>query len=214
MSESQQRTNHHLLLTIVMIVLETVFSFVLKHDRVVRVHAKKFVEKQIVLKINSYLPYFDFYVQFSPHGLLFDSRAPVKPVDLEINSTLLDLLRIIIFGNRRSIKAMRIAGDPLLRDEFRDLILHFSVPKLFADWRQWLKEAPQEDEVIASRKRIAPLLEKIDQQRVQINSLLVEVKLHKSRIRRMEQKNKYLKLSLLVISLLFITLLIYTLWPK
>jgi len=94
------------------------------------------------------------------------------------------------------------------------VILHFSVPKLFADWRQWLKEAPQEDEVIASRKRIAPLLEKIDQQRVQINSLLVEVKLHKSRIRRIEQKNKYLKLSLLVISLLFITLLIYTLWPK
>jgi hypothetical protein len=38
--------------------------------------------------------------------------------------------------------------------------------------------------------------------------------LHKSRIRRIEQKNKYLKLSLLVISLLFITLLIYTLWPK
>lgn len=56
---------------------------------------------------------------------------------------------------------MRIAGDPLLRDEFRDLILHFSVPKLFADWRQWLKEAPQEDKVIASRKRIAPLLEKL-----------------------------------------------------
>ncbi len=47
----------------------------------------------------------------------------------------------------------------LFKDEFRDLILHFSAPKVLADWKQWLKEAPQEQEVIGSKKRIAPLLE-------------------------------------------------------
>jgi len=36
MSDSQQRqSNPHLLLTMLMIVLETIFSFILKHDRVV-----------------------------------------------------------------------------------------------------------------------------------------------------------------------------------
>lgn len=212
MSESQQRTNHHLLLTIVMIVLETLFSFILKHDRVIRVQAKKFIERQVVLKINSYLPYFDFYVQFSPHGLLFDTRPSTKTVDLEINSTLLDLFRIIFFGNRRSLKSMRISGDPLLRDEFRDLLLHFSVPNLFADWRQWLKEAPQEEETIASRKRIVPLLEKIDQQRIQLNGLQVELKLQKNRIRRLQQNNRYLKFTCGILGLLFIALLVYNLW--
>lgn len=41
MNESQQRQNEsHLLLTMVMIVLETIFSFILKYDRVVALQAK------------------------------------------------------------------------------------------------------------------------------------------------------------------------------
>lgn len=64
MSESQQKSRQNrLLLNVVMIILETIYSFVLKHDRVVRLQAKKFVDQQITIKINSYIPYFDFYVQ-------------------------------------------------------------------------------------------------------------------------------------------------------
>ncbi len=41
-----------------MIVLETIFSLILKHDRVVALQAKKFVDQKITIKINSYIPYF------------------------------------------------------------------------------------------------------------------------------------------------------------
>ena len=41
MSESQQSQNQpHLLLTMMLIVLETIFTFILKHDRVVALQAK------------------------------------------------------------------------------------------------------------------------------------------------------------------------------
>ena len=41
MSDAQQRKDQtHLLLTMTLIVLETVFSFILKHDRVVALQAK------------------------------------------------------------------------------------------------------------------------------------------------------------------------------
>ena len=88
MSDSQQRqSNPHLLLTMVMIVLETIFSFILKHDRVVALQAKKFVDQKITIKINTYIPYFDIYVQFSPHGILFDSKAPDQAIDLDVRTT-------------------------------------------------------------------------------------------------------------------------------
>ena len=81
MSESQQKQGQtRLLLNIVMIILETIYSFILKHDRVVRLQAKKFVAQQITIKINSYIPYFDFYVQFTDRGILFDLQAPEKEV--------------------------------------------------------------------------------------------------------------------------------------
>lgn len=213
MSDSQQRqSNPHLLLTMLMIVLETIFSFILKHDRVVALQAKKFVNQKVTIKINSYIPYFDIYVEFNPNGIFFDTKAPEQAVDLDVRTTLIDLFKIFILGNRRSIKHMRIDGDITLKDEFRDLILHFSAPKVLADWKQWLKEAPQEQELIASKKRIAPLLDKIDEQRSKINTLQVELKQYKNRIRRIERRQKRINIAFGVITVLSITLLVYNLW--
>jgi len=213
MSESQQSQNQpHLLLTMTMIVLETIFTFILKHDRVVGLQAKKFIEQKVSIKINSYLPYFDFYVQFTEHGILFDTKAPEQVVDLDIRTTLMDLIKVFVLANRRSIKKMRIDGDITLKDEFRDLALLFSLPKVLSDWKQWLTEPTDEQDIVASKKRIAPLLEKIDQQRSTINSLNVEVKQYKNRIRRLEQKQKRTNIAFIVTTVLLIALLVYNLW--
>lgn len=213
MSESQQgQKQPHLLLTMTMIVLETIFTFILKHDRVVGLQAKKFIDQKITIKINSYLPYFDFYVVFTEHGILFDTKAPAKVVDLDIRTTLMDLIKVFVFGNRRSIKKMRIDGDSTLKDEFRDLAMLFSFPKVLSDWKQWLSEPTDEQEIIASKKRIAPLLEKIDQQRSKINTLEVEVKQYKNRIRRMQQKQKRMNIAFSLTIVLLVALLVYNWW--
>lgn len=213
MSDTQQQQGHtRLLLNIAMVVLETFYSFVLKHDRVVRLQAKKFIEQQITIKMNSYIPYFDFYVQFTDKGLLFDLKAPEQSIDLTVSSTLVDLIQVFIFANRRSLKKMRIEGDVTLKDEFRDLLLHLSTPKLLSDWKQWLSNTDMDDEnSIASKKRIAPLLEKIDLQRSKINTLQVEVKQYKNRIRRMQSTQKRISWAFAVTAVLFLTLVVYNL---
>ncbi|BBF78640.1 hypothetical protein N5J48_05860 [Acinetobacter ursingii] len=213
MSESQQsKEQSHLLLNILLIVLETVFSFILKNDSVIRLQSKPFVDKKISLRINSYIPYFDFYVQFTDKGVLFDLQAPDRDIDLEISSTLLDLIKIFIFGNRRSIKTMRIGGDAELKEQFKDLLLYFSLPKLFADWKQWLRQPHEPHQAIASKKRIAPLLEKIDTQRSQINSLHVELKQYKNRVRRLQQRQRSINIGFGVITVVLVALLVYNLW--
>lgn len=212
MSESQHQQRHtRWLLNIFMIVLETIYSFVLKHDRVVRLQAQKFIDQNITIKINSYIPFFDFYVQFTDKGLLFDLNAPEQAVDFSINTTLFDLIRIFVFGNKRSIRKLRYEGNKEYKDAFQDLILHLTLPKLLSDWKYWLTHPEDLQNSRASSKRIAPLLEKIDQQRSQINSLNVEVKQFKNRIRHMQHKQKRSNLILLIISLLFALLLVYNL---
>lgn len=215
MSDTQQtQAQPHLLLTMTLIVLETIFTFILKHDRVVALQAKKFVDQKVALKINSYIPYFDFYVQFTEHGILFDTESPDKAIDLDVRTTLMDLVKIFVFGNRKSIKTMRIDGDVVLKDEFRDLVSLFSVPKILSDWKHWLSEPVEENDIVASKKRIAPLLEKIEQQRSKINTLQVEVKQYKNRIKRIERRQKRINIAFSLISVLLITLLVYNVWFK
>ncbi len=213
MNESQQKQGYsRLLLNIVMIILETIYSFVLKHDRVVRLQAKKFVEQQMTIKINSYIPYFDFYIQFTDRGILFDLQAPEKPVDLSVSSTLIDLIQIFVFANRRSMKKMRLEGSDMVKDQFRDLVIHLTAPKLLSDWKQWLTHPDDDSQTRASKKRIAPLLEKIDQQRSKINTLQVEVKQYQNRVRRLQQNQQRLYTALGVIGFLFVALIMYNLW--
>ncbi|RZG75131.1 MULTISPECIES: hypothetical protein [unclassified Acinetobacter] len=213
MSESQQKQGQtRLLLNIVMIILETIYSFILKHDRVVRLQAKKFVAQQITIKINSYIPYFDFYVQFTDRGILFDLQAPEKEVDLTVGSTLLDLVQIFVFANRRSMKKMRLEGNDVVKEQFRDLIIHLTAPKLLSDWKQWLTNPDDDNQTKASKKRIAPLLEKIDVQRSKINSLQVEVKQYQNRVKRMQQHQQRLYTALGVLGFLFVALVVYNLW--
>ena len=213
MNESQQKQGHsRLLLNIVMIILETIYSFVLKHDRVVRLQAKKFVGQQITIKMNSYIPYFDFYVQFTDRGILFDLQPPEKAIDLSVSSTLIDFIQIFVFANRRSMKKMRLEGDNLLKEQFRDLVVHLTAPKLLSDWKQWLTNPDDDSQTKASKKRIAPLLEKIDQQRSKINTLQVEVKQYQNRVKRLQLNQQRLYTVLGVLGFLFMALVVYNIW--
>lgn len=116
-----------------------------------------FQTKRLFVSIAIYL--FDFYVQFTEKGLLFDIHSFDRRIDLEINSTLIDLIKIFAFSNQRSLKNMRIDGDEETKKELLDLISHLTLPKLLADWKQWFNTPDDEAEALASRKRIAPLLE-------------------------------------------------------
>lgn len=212
MNESQhQQSQTRWLPNILMIVLETLFSFVLQHDRLVRQQAQQFFNRQITLKINSYLPYFDFYVQFTDKGVLFDLQAPEQAIDLTINSTLLELIRIVLMGNGRAIRKLRFEGDLSLKAPMRDLLLQLSVPKLLSDWHKWFRQPEDDQFSTASKNRITPLLATIENQRTEIQALKDEVQQHKQKNRQLDQRLKYYKIAICMISLLFAAVLVYNL---
>ena len=66
---------------------------------------------------------------------------------------------------------MRILGDARLQEDVMDLILT-TLTSIFANWKQWFNAFDNDAEAIASQQRIAPLLDKIDQQRSEINTFI------------------------------------------
>lgn len=107
---------------------------------------------------------------------------------------------------------MRLEGDNLLKEQFRDLVVHLTAPKLLSDWKQWLTNPDDDSQTKASKKRIAPLLEKIDQQRSKINTLQVEVKQYQNRVKRLQLNQQRLYTALGVLGFLFMALVVYNLW--
>ena len=215
MSQTQQRNKHsHLLLNIMIIVLETFFSFILTHDVALRVQAKNLIDQKTTFHINSYIPFFDFYIQFTEKGLLFDFDRLDRHIDLEINSTLIDLVKIFVFNNQTSLNNMRLVGDAALIDEFKDLIPHFTLTSILSNWKQWFNAWDDEDDARASQQRIAPLLEKIEMQRSEINTLRVEVKQYQNRIHRLHKRQRITNICFALCGFIFIAYFVYTIFAS
>ena len=135
MNESSK--SRHLWLNVTLIALETFFSFILTHDATLRLQAQKLIQKKTTIRINSYIPFFDFYVQFTEKGILFDLAANDRQIDVEINTTLIDLIKIFIFSNQQSLYNMRIMGKAELTADLTDVFQHLTLSRILVNWREW-----------------------------------------------------------------------------
>ncbi len=210
MNESSK--SKHLWLNVTLIALETFFSFILTHDATLRLQAQKLIQKKTTIRINSYIPFFDFYVQFTEKGILFDLAANDRQIDVEINTTLIDLIKIFIFSNQQSLYNMRIMGKAELTADLTDVFQHLTLSRILVNWREWFNYFENDAEAVASQQRIAPLLDKIDQQRSEINTLLVEAKQYQNRIHRMQKRQRLINIGFAVLSFIFIAFFVYNMW--
>lgn len=213
MSQTQQgETNPQLLQSVILIVLETVFTFILKHDRVVRLHTRPLIEQNLTLRVNTFLPAISFYVRFTQKGILFDRIAPTEAAQLEINASVFDFLQIFVFANAKSLRGLRILGDKDLADQLKDAMIHFSTPKLLSDWKQWFNRIENDEDAVTSSRRIAPLLKKIEYQRSQVNALRVEVKQYKSQLRHLKSRQYWVNVLFSSIIAVLICVIFYIIW--
>ena len=210
MNESSK--SKHLWLNVTLIALETFFSFILTHDATLRLQAQKLIQKKTTIRINSYIPFFDFYIQFTEKGILFDLAANDRQIDVEINTTLIDLIKIFIFSNQQSLYNMRIMGKPELTTDLTDVLQHLTLSRILVNWREWFNHFENDAEAVASQQRITPLLDKIDQQRSEINTLLVEAKQYQNRIHRMQKRQRLINIGFAVLSFIFIAFFVYNMW--
>lgn len=175
--ESQQNKNNPFLLqSIVFIALETYFTLVLKHDRMTRLHAQPFIKLGTCLHVHTFLPSDIFFVSFDRRGLLFDHETPQSDSypKITLYASGLDLIRAFLTGNERSISKIQLSGEEHLHDALRLLFLSMSLPAVLRDWKNWLFRDQKTTQL--PKNSVAPLLQRIEQQRKEITDLTIKVK--------------------------------------
>lgn len=197
MSESQQeqhidKNNPPFIQSMILIVLETILTFVLKHDRMARTYAKPFIKQHISIQFNTFLPSDVFFATFTTKGLLFDHFEPQHPKpQITVYASTLDLVRILFTGSEGSIHRVRIMGEEHLHEEFRMFLRSISLPSLFADWKNWLKKIePEDPEQKFPNRSIEPLLKRIEQQQSSINQLSLSNKELSFDLNQLQRKHK------------------------
>lgn len=208
-SQQQRKSSPHLLLNLTMIALETFYSFIFKNDELIQKQAKSFIEHNLVLKVNCYIPYTDFYVHFTNKGILFNTAKPEQAASLEISSTIFGYFQTLVLGNHKSIRAIKIYGDVKHKDQMRDLLLQLSLPKIASDWKNWLPISLFKTDITSSKTRVSDLLNKIDHQRTKIDNLQVAIKQQKNQIHQLKAKQKRLNIVFISIIIGLCVLLMY-----
>lgn len=215
MSDSQQEKHEAnkkdppFIQSLILIVLETFITFVLKHDRMARTYAKPFIKQHISVQFNTFLPSDMFFVTFTTKGLLFDHFEPQHPKPtLNIYASSIDLVRILLTGSEGSIHRVQIIGEDHLHEEFRMFLRSISLPALFSDWRNWLNKAESEiNESKLPQRSIEPLLKRIETQQTTINQLNLTVKELNHDLNALQKKHKVAsRFYLFIIFILFISI--------
>lgn len=211
MPKQQAPKERNLFQSFLLIVIETLLTFLLKHDRMSRIHAQHLIQKRAVICIKTYLPSDTFYVTFAPQGVLFDFNIEMNAkIDATVSASTLDLLRAFFTGKSMAFEKIKITGDEQLNSELRHLMEYFNIPQIVSDWRHWFSFNSMD--VTPLSQRIKPLIKRIDEQRLQLSNMTLAAKQQAYEMRQLRKQYQMMigALAFLVISL--IIALIYTWW--
>ena len=191
MNDNTQQSTHqpHLLHSIILIILETIVTFLLKHDRASRIHAKSFVQQNVIIAFKTFLPASDFYVTFDNKGILFDPELTEKNQveTFTVSASSIDLVRFLLTGNDRHLRRVRLFGGEEWHDQFRLFMHSLTLPMLFADWKSWLSKQQSNN---LPQRSLEPLLSKLELQRSEISQLELQVKEQRYDLQQLELKLK------------------------
>ena len=191
MNDNTQQSTHqpHLLHSIILIILETIVTFLLKHDRASRIHAKSFVQHNVIIAFKTFLPASDFYVTFDNKGILFDpDLSESNQVEtFTVSASSIDLVRFLLTGNDRHLRRVRLFGGDEWHDQFRLFMHSLTLPMLFADWKSWLSKQQSNN---LPQRSLEPLLSKLELQRSEISQLELQVKEQRYDLQQLERKLK------------------------
>ena len=219
MSEKQQEqeqnsskyNNASFIRSVILIILETYISFIIKHDQMAHRYASQFISKHISIQFNTFLPSDVFFATFTHRGVLFDHFEPQHPKPtITIYASTIDLIRIILMGNEGSLYRIRILGEDDLQEELRMFIRSISVPNAFSNWKHGLSKSPeqQKEELLASKRNVEPLLKRIEEQKMTIAQLNVQVKSHQNDLKALQSKyTLFTRLYLFIIIILCISII-------
>ena len=211
MPKQQAPKERNFFQSFLLIVIETLLTFLLKHDRMSRVHAQHLIQRRAVICIKTHLPSDTFYVTFAPQGVLFDfNMAKNEKIDATVIASTIDLMRAFFTGRNIAFEKISIKGEDQLSGELRHLMQYFNLPQIVADWRHWFSF--NANDVTPLSQRMKPLIKRIDEQRLQLSNMTLAAKQQSYELRQVKKHYQIMLSILLSVIISLVIGLIYTWW--
>lgn len=211
MPSQQAPQERNLFQSFLLIVIETLMTFLLKHDRMSRHHAQQLIQRRAVICVKTYLPSDTFYVTFAPQGVLFDFEvAQNAKIDATVSASSMNLLRAFFTAKPVAFEKINIKGEDQLATELRHLMEYFNLPQIISDWKQWFRF--ESNEVTPVSQRMQPLLRRIEEQRLQLSTMTLNAKQQAYELKIMKKRYQILLVTMATLVILLLLGLIYTWW--
>lgn len=232
MNPSTQPTSAHnhtwndTLLNVVLAVVETIITLLLRFDAPLRQAAYPLAHNNTVVCVRSYVPHVTFYATFTVNGVLLDSQLqPSQQVDVTINGFTWQIAQAIFTNQPKAIDALQMRGEA---DDVAH-VTHFLntvgvvqvVQQLIASISKKGKKSAQPDgknpdknpdTALSKQQAIAEYKARISAQESQINALTIEQAQHHAQIAELNSKNKTLTIALAVVAVLWVITLVVWWW--
>lgn len=215
-SRSQEQPSHDTstLFSLVLIVFESLLTFLLRHDTPSQRLAERLIARHAVIRIRTHLPAYTFYATFSHHGVLLDEHPPETDYLATVDGSIPTLFRAFMTAPPQILDGILIHGDDELVTELRQLMTAFNISNMLSNWIKlpWFGRAKTtENQPHAKQQRVKPLLKRLDEQKKQIEQLNVTIKQQAYDLQQLQYKHRLLvwgSLALIGALLLFIVVLL------
>ncbi len=173
--------DHTALASVVLIVLETLISGLLRVDRESRELAQPFVDHHATIRVQAQFPALVFYASFTEKGLLLDWLEPPRAVIAgTVTASLMDLVRGFVTAPSHVLDKIQIEGDLDTVQRLEALMQSLNIQHIFKNgWRMFWNAANEPD--LQPRKsrvnRSSTLVRKLEHQQKlmeQLNLQLIE----------------------------------------
>ncbi len=178
MKEQEQRDDEqrHPVQTVLLIILESLLTFLLKTDRLSRQQAHTLIQREVIVEVRTYFPADTFYATFTDKGVLLDFSVPEgRIIDAIVTASIPDLTRAFMTAPPQILEKIHVEGDDELVQSLHALMRLFNVQHIMRNWwrgvwggddSDWVEKEPK-----YNVKRMRRLQKQVDEHHKTIESL-------------------------------------------
>lgn len=180
MSEQQQHDDDHRhpVQTVLLIILESLITFLLKTDRSSRQQARALIQREALIEVRTYFPADTFYATFTSKGVLLDFSLPEgRMIDGIVTASIPDLTRAFMTAPPQILEKIRVEGDDELVESLKALMNLFNIQHIMRNWWRgvWGDDDQAEQEPKYNVKRMRRLQKQADEQQKTIEGLNLQL---------------------------------------
>lgn len=197
------------ILSLVLVFIETLLSWLLKYDANLRQLVHPLSQQNTVLCVRTYLPHRIFYVSFTDKGMLFDTQLPdnKQQEDILLSTYSLQLLNALMSHDHKTISKLQMRGETYLVEQVQNVFLGLGFAQLMQTLLSKLKSL-NVGTVADEQKKLMVYKQRINDQQAQINQLTLNYHELKANKQALEQKLRLLWVGMGILTLICVILMV------